>query len=569
MAKNNLFDQDLDLQGISKIINFRFDAVSSVSGTPIQSKQGAAFFSTDEKSIRVNIDGTHWFSTVLFNGTFADVNYLAVFTPGTINRIEKLEGPDDGDALVQVSYDGSTSLLLPNSINFINYLDTGIMTDTVIEDDTRLITSGGVYDYIASALTGTIGDYLPLAGGTMLGNIDLGGTTLKFWEEYATPELYLEEVDVGTYDLVLSLNIEESFAIKSYFDPSGSTNTIKISYNSIIPIKGVSSTTDTYIGTPLNPFDLGYVNSAYINTIYGNGISSKLTLIGGANDTKIELGGDQVTVYDHLLPSSHMSKNLGGASMRWQSGYFSYLEGYRLKLSTGAYVIDISTTADVADPSSSSLLTESAVVGLFNTIKTITGADVADITSVGLVNRFVGVNPEDYLLQADNTWVNKASVNYWTYDAGTYSLGLNTTDLDIAKFEFMVNSASANNVLAMGVRGNYVFEGFYAGNDVAVFIGDLDTAILTDYTYTIEVVGDLRTRRDIHFGGVDLTDSSLVHIKGATIDGINALCISGAISTDGVNAWTLGEIATTPTPNCGVEISVNGTTYVLAAYTAP
>ena len=582
MAKDNLFDQDINLQGVSKIVNLRFDVLDSISGTPIQTKQGAAYFNTNEKSIRLNIDGTHWFSTVLFNGTPADVNYLAVFTPGTINQIEKLEGPDDGDALVQVSYDGSVSLVEPGTINFLNYLDEAIYVDSVINGDTRLVTSNAVYDYVQAAISSGTGDYLPLAGGTMLGDIIMNGVNLTFkdmGDTYAPINIYTTSAgELGS--------MFDAHLVVEFSDISSAMKLVNYITGDFLLITdhGIFSdaTAVSFCGTSDYPFTRGYINSAYVNTIYGNGISSKLTLIGGSNDTKIELGGDQVTVYDNILPSVNMSKNLGGASMRWQYGYFNYLKGFQLTLSTGQTVIDISNTADIVEPASSSLLTESAIVSLFNTIKTIEGTDITDMSLVGMVTRYSGANPENYVLTAADTWVHKNSLNYWELElisGTTYELKLNDS-YDIASFKFFTNSTAVDNNLLFGVRSaTTLIQLSYDGNS-KLYLGDNGTGLPSaNGYYEIEVLNNTRISgsNSIYFGTDAVTKEGKVNLYHTTtsIGGSSYEVLyldSGiiypeyGISTDGDNVWEfLFDGSGAPTPDSYVIISINGQTYKLSA----
>ena len=570
MAKDNLFDQDINLQGVSKIVNLRFDVLDSISGTPIQTKQGAAYFNTNEKSIRLNIDGTHWFSTVLFNGTPADVNYLAVFTPGTINQIEKLEGPDDGDALVQVSYDGSVSLVEPGTINFLNYLDEAIYVDSVINGDTRLVTSNAVYDYVQAAISSGTGDYLPLAGGTMLGDINMNSHYIYLDDMYAS-SIYSSYGGVYLTGGSVTLRLADSGSVLSLgetgFVPGGEVT---------IGLTGLT----TFIGKYL-PLTGGYFDTVFTQTVSGNDHTLKL-LGGSSNDTKIELGGDQVTVYDHLLPSVNMSKNLGGSSMRWQYGYFNYLNGFQLKLSTGSTVIDISNTADIVEPASSSLLTESAIVSLFNTIKTIEGTDITDMSLVGMVTRYSGANPENYVLTADDNWVHKNSLNYWELElisGTTYELKLNDS-YDIASFEFFTNSTAVDNNLLFGVRSaTTLIQLSYDGN-CKLYLGDNGTGLPSaNGYYEIEVLNNTRISgsNSIYFGTDAVTKEGKVNLYHTTtsIGGSSYEVLyldSGiiypeyGISTDGDNVWEfLFDGSGAPTPDSYVIISINGQTYKLSA----
>ena len=336
------------------------------------------------------------------------------------------------------------------------------------------------------------------------------------------------------------------------------------------------ATAVSFCGTSDYPFTRGYINSAYIDTVYGNGTSSKLTLIGGSNDTKIELGGDQVTVYDHLLPSVNMSKNLGGSSMRWQYGYFNYLNGFQLKLSTGSTVIDISNTADIVDPASSSLLTESAIVSLFNTIKTIEGTDITDMSLVGMVTRYAGTNPENYVLTADDNWVHKNSLNYWELElisGTTYELKLNDS-YDIASFEFFTNSTAVDNNLLFGVRSVIpLLQLTYDGN-ARMYIGENASGVALESntsTVTVEVLSNMRITQSasLFFGGtyLDIPLVALSYLEKTISDiDYDVLSISTPISTDATNIWGfLGTGASVPTPNSYVIVWVNGKYYKLSA----
>lgn len=65
MAKNNIFDQDIDLQGIAKILNLRLDVLSTAVGTGIDSKTGGAYFNSIDVNLRLNVDETNWYNTLL------------------------------------------------------------------------------------------------------------------------------------------------------------------------------------------------------------------------------------------------------------------------------------------------------------------------------------------------------------------------------------------------------------------------------------------------------------------------------------------------------------------------
>lgn len=583
MAKDNLFDQDINLQGVSKIVNLRFDVLDSISGTPIQTKQGAAYFNTNEKSIRLNIDGTHWFSTVLFNGTPADVNYLAVFTPGTINQIEKLEGPDDGDALVQVSYDGSVSLVEPGTINFLNYLDEAIYVDSVINGDTRLVTSNAVYDYVQAAISSGTGDYLPLAGGTMSGNIGMQDNYIIF-NTVDREVIHVYAVENAESLFSCNLNIELTFGEQSYVNiTTGFAATdieLHISPNGIIPVTTVDA--NSWLGLASEPFKYSYITNIYTSIVSGNG--SLLTLLGGAyNDTKIEIGGDQVTFYDHIYPNSTVTKDVGSGSTRWRNGYFSRLDAFQLYVnSTTAYVNEIVTTIDLENPSNYAIATESAVANLFGTIETITGVAITNMESVGMVTRYSGVSASDYVLTAADTWVHKNSLNYWELElisGTTYELKLNDS-YDIASFKFFTNSTAVDNNLLFGVRSaTTLIQLSYDGNS-KLYLGDNGTGLPSaNGYYEIEVLNNTRISgsNSIYFGTDAVTKEGKVNLYHTTtsIGGSSYEVLyldSGiiypeyGISTDGDNVWEfLFDGSGAPTPDSYVIISINGQTYKLSA----
>ena len=111
MAKDNIFEQDLQLQGIAKILNLRLDVLASISGEPIAAKQGGLYFDSDEESLRVNVDGTNWYSTVLFNGASDDVATLPVIMADELNKVEKFMNPSTGPQLVYLDRTSEVKLI--------------------------------------------------------------------------------------------------------------------------------------------------------------------------------------------------------------------------------------------------------------------------------------------------------------------------------------------------------------------------------------------------------------------------------------------------------------------------
>lgn len=556
MAKDNLFEQDLNLQGIAKIINLRLDALTSLdSSSPIYDKIGGTYFNTLEDSIRVRTaDG--WYSAVLYNGGLDENQVLCVFKPNEYNKVERFITREVAPRLLAIDIDSSPYLV--EFVNFTNFLDPAIFVDAVTNNDSRLVTSNAVYDYVATAISGLTGDYLPLAGGTMSGNIGMQDNYIIF-NTVDREVIHVYAVENAESFVSCNLNIELSFAENSYVNiTTGFAATdieLHISPNGIIPVTTVDA--NSWLGSASAPFKYSYITNIYTSIVSGNG--SLLTLLGGAyNDTKVEIGGDQVTFYDHLYPSSTVTKDVGSGSTRWRNGYFSRLDAFQLYVnSTTAYVNEIVTTIDLVNPSNNAIATETAVANLFGTIETITGVTITNMESVGMVTRFSGSNPENYYLAADDSWRSLT----WLVDDTTLKLN---SSLGITDFEFL-----AATTVAFGVNGRYSQLTHLDGGNITLYLGEIGSALLTAHTYPIEIIGDMRTVDSILLGGT-LSTSATVSLSADSISAVPVLAISTAvlcsgISTDGDNLWELGGFGVgTPTPTGNVAISINGVTKYIA-----
>lgn len=545
MAKDNIFEQDLQLQGIAKILNLRLDVLDSISGTPIAGKQGGLYFDSVEESLRVNVDGTNWFSAVLFNGLSDDVVTLPVFTADELNKVEKFI--NDGGVPQLLYLDRTSEVKLIEKINFTHFLDPTIITadyTDIAAGETLLPTAGAVYDYVTAALSTSTGDYLPLAGGEMVGNILMGST---FKINFFNTDHYIQGVDSD--QLVINgktrifLNVNDGSRVVIAND---------VLYSAV--------TTNTYdLGKSTNKFKDGYFGTTvFTPKLSGNG--ALLTIVGGAiDDTKIEIGGDQVMFYDHIATSGIGTKDIGGGTNRWRYGYFNYVSAFRLYLnSTTDYISSIETAVDLADPNNLTIVTEKAIADLFETIETITGVAITDMEAVGMVTRFSGVNPENYYLAADDSW--QSSV--WLVSGTT--LGLNSS-LGITDFEFL-----AATTVAFGVNGRYSQLTYLDGGNVTLYLGEIGEALLTDYAYPIEIIGDMRTADSILLGGT-LSTSATVSLAAGSISAVPVLSISTAIlcygiSTDGTNIWGFEDVADgAPTPDKSLSVTINGDEYLISA----
>ena len=539
MAKDNLFEQDLNLQGIAKIINLRLDALTSLdSSSPIYDKIGGTYFNTLEDSIRVRTaDG--WYSAVLYNGGLDENQVLCVFKPNEYNKVERFITREVSPRLLAIDVDSSPYLV--EFVNFTNFLNPEIFVDSVTNGDSRLVTSNAVYDYVATAISGLTGDYLPLAGGTMSGAIYMDTNAVFFGASASISGSYTMRLMANQVQILFTEGGEFNF-VNAGFAPGD-----KVDFH---------ASQNGYLGYVV-PFIAGYINNIYTRTVSGNG--SLLTLLGGAyNDTKVEIGGDQVTFYDHIYPSSTVTKDVGSGSTRWRNGYFSRLDAFQLYVnSTTAYVNEIVTTIDLVNPSNNAIATESAVARLFGTIETITGVTITDMESVGMVTRFSGSNPENYYLAADDSWRSLT----WLVDDTTLKLN---SSLGITDFEFL-----AATTVAFGVNGRYSQLTHLDGGNITLYLGEIGSALLTAHTYPIEIIGDMRTVNSILLGGT-LSTSATVSLSADSISAVPVLAISTAvlcsgISTDGDNLWELGGFGVgTPTPTGNVAISINGVTKYIA-----
>lgn len=561
MAKDNLFEQDLNLQGIAKIINLRLDALTSLdSSSPIYDKVGGAYFNTLEDSIRVKTaDG--WYSTVLYNGGLDENQVLCVFKPNEYNKVERFITREVAPRLLAIDVDSSPYLV--EFVNFTNFLDPDIFVDAVINNDTRLVTSNAVYDYVASAISGLTGDYLPLAGGIMSGNIVMQDNYIVFNSEIdRNPvNIYAANNPISMFDS--NLNIELNSGYKQNYinvtsDLGETDGELHIFPCGIVPIN--ISPAVSYLGDAEHYFGYGYITNLYSTRVSGNG--ELLTLIGGKyDDTRIEIGGNQVTFYDSIYPSTTVTKDMGSGSTRWRNGYFSNLYTFQLYVnSTTAYVDEIVTTIDLVSPSNHAIATEGAVARLFGTIETITGVAITDMETVGMVTRFSGSNPENYYLAADDSWRSLT----WVVDGTT--LGLNSS-LGITDFEFI-----ADTTVAFGVNGRYTQLTHLDDGNITLYLGEIGSSILTDHTnYIIEIIGDMRTTSNILLGGT-LSTSAVVALNSGTISAVPVLTVSTAIdcegiSTDGTNIWKLLDAVTgtSITPSDLLVVTVNGVYYKIVA----
>ena len=576
MAKNR-FEEDLDLLGISKLVSATLESLDTPTGSPIQNKTGGLFFNTVEKSISVNIDGTNWFNTVLFTGGSTAVDLLAVFTANQKNQIKKLTNSTGKSQIVCVDAAGTPYYV--NTLDFDNFLDSGLKAITIKDDSDLLATGDAVYEFVTAAIATNNSKYLPLAGGTMTGSILMT----------AAVPIHLDNTDNFVSGSTVALNL----AGKSYTSfILNNAEALRLLPTSLRP--AVTNTID--LGTTTLGFKSGYFASSVYSPYYayaGNmtisATGGSISFVGNSQIVKLSTAG--------FYPNTTNITKLGDTSYYWSNTYTTEITTNSIKLPGATALTSVDTTIDNGS-TVAQIPTALAVWNLFATIEDITGTTITDMGDYGMVARYTGINPENYLLQANNTWINKTSVNYWTYDSGTYTLGLNTTDLDIAKFEFIVNYPFAANVLAMGVRGNYTFESIYSGANVTVYIGDIGSALLTDRSYNIEVVSDLRTRDSIYFGGANLTDDGTVSITNGLIGAVPSLQITNSvgirnigvntidygtltdqptldidtailncagISTDGTNVWAFKDVGVgAVTPSGRASIEINGDEYFIA-----
>lgn len=576
MAKNR-FEEDLDLLGISKLVSATLESLTTPVGSPIATKTGGLFFNTVEKSISVNIDGSTWLNTVLFTGGSTAVDLLAVFTANQKNQIKKLTNSTGKSQIVCVDAAGTPYYV--NTLDFDNFLDSGLKAITIEDDSDLLATGDAVYEFVTAAIATNNSKYLPLAGGTMTGDIIMSGSE----------NIQFNNVDNYISGSTTQLNIIGKSAINLNVN---ATSILQLTTTALKPY--LTNTID--LGTTGSKYKVGYfegsVNApllAYAGNMGITATGGTITLTGNGQAVLLSTAG--------LYPNITNTTKLGDTSKYWSNTYSTIVTTGNIVLSGATALTSVDTTID-SGSTAAQIPTALAVWNLFATIEDITGTTITDMEDYGMVARYTGINPENYLLQADNTWINKTSVNYWTYDSGTYTLGLNTTDLDIAKFEFIVNYPFANNVLAMGVRGNYTFESIYSGANVTVYIGDIGSALLTDRSYNIEVVSDLRTRDSIYFGGANLTDDGTVSITNGLIGAVPSLQITNSvgirnigvntidygtltdqptldidtailncagISTDGTNVWAFKDVGVgAVTPSGRASIEINGDEYFIA-----
>jgi len=374
MAKNNLFDQDLDLQGVASFVNASFETATTYP-TAIASKTGGLYFNSTEKALRLNIDGSHWFSTVLFNGSSADVNYLAVFTPSTTNQISQFQGPDSGDALVQVSFDGSTNLIEANEINFTNFLDTAIYVDAVTNGDTRLVTSNAVFDAIAASATSLESIYLKLAGGSMTGDILITDyNRINFFDDTN----YITSIDNSAVDIngkvLINLNIANNACL-------GISSTYLFPANTNVYDVGSSSKKfkDGYFGT-----------TVFTPEVNGNG--ANLTLIGKDVAAKLVLDSNNVISYSNIIGDTANLRTLGASVNYWANLYSTIVTTNSLVLNsaTGLTAVNAAIDDEALD---TEIPTALSVWTLFHSIETIEGTAITDMEAVGLVTRHTAAIP--------------------------------------------------------------------------------------------------------------------------------------------------------------------------------
>jgi hypothetical protein len=400
------FDSSIDLRGTGRLLNAMLETNSSnptlLGGS---TDIGGIYFNTDDANIRVKTGASTWYDTLLYTPSTAAFKRLPVLSSGAYGYVEALTNSSSSKF---VYLDSAGEIKLAQYITFEQIEGTDIVT-TITNSDSVLPTSGAVYDYVASAIS-ALGNYLPLAGGTMAGNITIPTSYKIIFDNASTyiqgTGLGLRLYSIGQTDFYVNGSIVYTV------DETGIT----------------PQTTGVTLGSgPGTLWLAGYIETIYATTITGMS-GGKVTI---SPEDVLELSGEEgdgLTLYEKaLLPVTDVDFTLGSSSKKFSNFYSSVVTTASIVLS-GATALTSVNTDITATHTDAQIPTALAVWNLFNTIQPI---DTTTET-YGTVAASP-VNPSDYYLRGDNSWQAIADLqSFWA--------GEGTPTIDTIKADYIVKS---------------------------------------------------------------------------------------------------------------------------------
>lgn len=249
-------------------------------------------------------------------------------TPGSPGIVTSLEL--NGGTTNMVTYDASVgaNIVGDGIVNGTTTIDTEFNIPIIPGTGINIDANEDGDALIISATDG--GDYLPLAGGTMAGDINMDYTNkITFNDVVDEPntEMYIKGGDIATGALTLKSNTQHGITldVKPASDTSTSTKKVYINSLGVYP-----SNDDMILGSPAYPWDqvaansitFGNVSSAIISALD----STHLSLLVGdtASDyATVNLAKGTTLVAPYLYPTTSDSRgvDLGASTYRFNGVY--------------------------------------------------------------------------------------------------------------------------------------------------------------------------------------------------------------------------------------------------------
>lgn len=527
------FENDLDLRGKVRLLNALLQT-DTINPTLIDSKESAIYFNTTDENIRLNVDGTNWYNTLVYKQSVSTYTALPIISANKLGYVAPLANSSNSKF---VYLDSNGQPALQRYVDF-NWIDPTIRTDDSAEitnGGTKLPNANAVYDFVTSAISTATGSYLPLAGGTMAGNITIPTANKIIFDNVSTyisgTGLGLRLYSIGQTDFYVNGSIIYTV------DETGIT----------------PQTSGVTLGSgPGTLWLASYIETMYATTITGMS-GGKVTI---SPEDVLELSGEEgdgLTLYEKaLLPVTDVDFTLGSSSKKFSNFYSSVVTTASIVLSGATGLTAVSTTIS-GSSLNTQIPTALAVWNLFDSIdpfNTTAGSYGTVATNTALANKDL------YYLRGDNTWQSLI----WDLTGTTVTLksGIAATVFNVA----------ATTTVAFKVRGNnYTIQSTYDGADVTLYLGEIGASLATQRYYPIEVVSDLRTRSSILFGGTLATAAEIELEKGSDISGTPVLTVGssllqcGGITTNGTNVWQLGNFGVGIINQVGViDITIDGVT---------
>jgi len=554
----------LDFLGLAQLLNAKMHLSTSVPAA-ISTKQGGFYFNTTYNNVGINVNGTDIFNTLLYNGSTETFNRLAILDKDKQGYVAAMSN----SATSKFVYLSTTGEVLTQRYVNMSWIDPTILTSSVVNDANLIPTSQAVYNSIAT-INNTIGNYLPLAGGTMGGNIYMG--------EYA---IKLEPINIGGYafdiygDPVLTCN--DGILFNLYNQGHGTPTILAFSSTEI----------RTSVNNKLTLGDSSYrfsriwlEESVRLRSTNNLGATITSSLIMEQTPTLIP-GGTPAASYYASLGIYGATINLNSKIVIAEDGNLYPYTGQTIHIGNSSgrfgniFSTTVNTTNFVLNGSSTitNIVTSIGAVGVDTKIPTekavrdAIGGSIPLFSSAvnGIVNGSPAIGPETYVLIGDNSWKPITDINYWTL-AGT-TLGLNTT-LTINDFSFITNTS-----VALGVRTNYTVYSLYDGGNVFTFLGNIGATPPITGLYDVDILGTTRIET-LYLGG-SLGVAASITIQASVLSTIPTVFIGtsylhcGGVSTDGVNVFGFGNssVGTLSLPDTLIEIYHNGNIYYMEVQT--